>query len=443
MRKRKQTFWLSAGVLFIILLSVGWGISKRGGLSTPNGPTHESPGAATEMGASTPPFLPDTPSPVPSQIPTFKPFPTPTSIPLSTQTPTLTPSNPNQNDNFPLGLYDVPLQDFLTVREAGFDFVHIYDSKQTLENAANYLRAAQAVGLQVMQNMPSAHLHDGDEFWIKWVSTLAAYNNLAWWYLPEEPRRADHKAMQRLYEIVHQYDPQGRPAAVYFGTTHLDQWCDVSDIMILPAYPEYHQFPRVVARAWPDIARDACQDKGVVSVQALFDANFNGTGERPTLADVRTDAYTAIIAGSQGLAWYSYGRGKDLPDLWSAVKTVAQEVKTLSPIIAAPPISPTFQVRVLSGPTQSPAFEGRSYDSVMTLQKIHAGAIYILAVNLAEAPVTLQFENLPEDIIEVEVLSESRTLSITNKAFRDEFSPTSSHIYKVGAQIGNDTVGER
>jgi hypothetical protein len=278
------------------------------------------------------------------------------------------------DSGFTLALYDVPMEALPAVRAAGFTFVHVYDSRQSLTDAIRYLAAAEAVGLQVIQNMPSAHLHDGDEYWIEWVSTLAAYDNLAWWYLPEEPRVADYEAMRRLSEIVHEYDPHGRPAATYFGTTHLARWCDVPDIMLVPAYPDYHRAPRAVARAWLDIAWDACPGKTVVSVQTLFDANFDGTGDRPTPVEARGDAYTAIIAGSQGLAWYSYYRGKDLPVLWSAVQELAGEFATLAPVITSPPVSQTIHALVLSGPLYSPDFEGHTYDSIQILQKTHSGA---------------------------------------------------------------------
>jgi hypothetical protein len=351
----------------------------------------------------------------------------------STTSEDLRPTNESEQ-NFPLGLYDMPMEALPTVQAAGFELAHFYDSRQSLTDAIRYLAAAQGAGLQVMQNMPSSHLHDGDEFWIRWVSTLAAYDNLAWWYLPEEPRPADHEAMRRLYEIVHEYDPKGRPAVVYFGTTHLAQWCDVADIILVPAYPEYHRLPRAGVRAWIDIAREACPGKTVASVQTLFDANFDGTGDRPTPIETRSDAYTAVIAGSQGLLWYSYYRGKDLPDLWPAVQEVVLEIETLRPVITSPVISQTVRTRVVSGPTHSPRVEGRIYDSIQILEKTYAGATCILAVNLAEAPVTVQFEGLSEDATEASALFEERRIPIANQAFRDEFSPAAVHVYKVMPQ---------
>jgi len=348
-----------------------------------------------------------------------------------TQTLTFTRTAEDDASSFPLRLYDVPVEDLPVVAAAGFQAVHLYDSRQTLTSAIRYLEAAEEAGLQVIQNMPSAYLHDGDEFWIEWVSTLAAYDNLVWWYLPEEPRITDQETMERLYEIVREYDTSRRPAAIYFGTTHLERWCNVSDIMLLPAYPEYHKAPRAVARAWLDIARDACPGKTVVSVQTLFDTNFDGTGDRPTPTEARSDAYTAIIAGSQGLAWYSYSRSKDLPELWSAIQEVAREIEILAPVIAAPALSQTIRPQILSGPNYSPDFEGHSYDSIQTLQKTRVGAIYILSVNLAEAPVMVQFEGLPEDATEVNVLFEERILPIVDKAFRDEFQPAAVHIYMI------------
>jgi hypothetical protein len=333
--------------------------------------------------------------------------------------------------DFSLGLYDVPLESLPVARAAGFGLVHLYESRQSLTEAIRYLAAAQGAGLKVIQNMPSAHLYSGDSFWIKWVKTLAAYDNLAWWYLPEEPRRADHQALRRLYEIVREYDPRGRPAAMYLGTTRLEGWCDVSDIILVPAYPEYHGEPRVVARAWIDIAQEACPGKRIVSVQTLFDTNFDGTGDRPEAHEARADAYTAIAAGSDGLVWYSFYRGKDLPDLWPAVQEIVQEIQTLNPVITSPPISQTIRVRVLSGPSYSPEFEGHVYDSIQMLQKTYGAASYIVAINMAEAPVSVQFEGLSANATEAQVLFEGRMLPITDGGFPDEFSPAAVHIYLI------------
>jgi hypothetical protein len=332
---------------------------------------------------------------------------------------------------FVLGLYDVPMEDLPTVKAAGFDLVHLYDSQQSLPHAMRYLAAAQGAGLRVIQNMPSKHLHDGREFWVNWVSTLAAYDNLAWWYLPEEPRSSDYEAMREIYEIVREYDPKGRPAAVYFGTTQLTQWCGITDILLVPAYPEYHQAPRADVRAWLDIAQESCPGKAVVSVQALFDANFNGTGDRPTPDEARTDAYTALISGSQGLLWYSYVRGKDLPALWPAVQGVTREIEALTPVITSPAIPQTIHTRVLSGPTHSPKVEGRTYDSILVLQKRHAEATYLLAVNLAEEPVTVRFEDLSDDGAEVTRLFDEHAMPVSNRTFRDEFAPAAVHVYKI------------
>jgi hypothetical protein len=335
---------------------------------------------------------------------------------------------------FPLGLYAVPPEELPSVRAAGFDFVHIYDSQQSLSNAIRYLTLAEEAGLQVMQNMPVGHLHDGDEFWIDWVSTLAAHDNLMWWYMPEEPGADDQAAMRRLYQIVRQYDPKGRPAALYLGTTHVEGRCDMSDILVVPAYPEYHEAPRVDVWYWIDTARQACPDKAVISVPALFDANFDGTGDRPTPAEARTDVYTAIIGGSPALAWYSYSRGKDLPDLWPAVQEIAKEIKGLTPMLTAPPVAQTIQARVLSGPTYSPSVEGYRSGAIQISQKNHAGTTYILAVNLAEESLAVQFEGLPENAVQVNLLFEERTLPVMDQAFRDEFSASAVHIYKVITQ---------
>jgi len=70
----------------------------------------------------------------------------------------------------------------------------------------------------------------------------------------------------------------------------------------------------------------------------------------------------------------------------------------------SPSVSETVRALILSGPLHSPGFESHTYDSIQILQKTHAGATYILASNLAEATVEVQFEGLPQNAIEVSVI---------------------------------------
>jgi len=355
--------------------------------------------------------------------------------------PGVTVDNEEANlDFFPLGLYDVKLNadDFAEVKARGFNMVHIYDPTQSLADAEAYLEAAAAAGLRVRQNMPSQYLYRGDEFWIEWVTTLSAYDALAWWYIPEEPiiHDYDHATIARLYEIIHQYDPQHRPAALYFGTTHgLEDWCDVVDIIMIGCYPEYHEEPRACVKRDIDGARADCPSRVVIGVPQFFDgSDWGGTAGHPTPHEARYDAYTALIAGAKGLDWYSYWRGVGLTELWEGLQETAHELNELGPVVLSPDAPQTVTVSVISGPTQSPETVGYVYDSIQILQKGERGT-YLFASNVATDTVVAEFSGLSSDVIAVDVLYEGRMIPVSAGSFRDTFAEADVHIYRVVASI--------
>jgi hypothetical protein len=336
-------------------------------------------------------------------------------------------------DFFPLGLYAVPSDAFDQVEAGGFNMVQIYHWNQSLAEAQAYLEAAEAAGLRVRQNMPRDYLYAGDAFWIEWVTTLSAYDALAWWNLPEEPiiRGTDYAIMARLYEIVRQYDPQQRPAVLYFGTTQgLEDWCDVEDIIAVGCYPEYMGQPRACMKYWIDRARQACPSKVVIGVPPFFDSNeFGVPGGYPTPHEARFDAYTALITGAKGLNWFYYLGGVSLTELWEGLQEIVSELNALGPVMLSPDVPQTVTVSVISGPAQSPEVYGQYvYDSIQILQKGEGGA-YIFASNLATDTVVAEFSGLSADVRAVVVLYERRIIPVSGGSFRDSFAEADVHIY--------------
>jgi hypothetical protein len=340
------------------------------------------------------------------------------------------PLDPAQLTGFPLGLYDVDTASFATIQAAGLDRAHRYNSTQSQDDAIAYLQAAEAVGLDVMQNMPSDYLTYSESFWTDWIDAVSSYNALAVWYLPEEP--TNQTAIERLHDLIRLRDPQSRPAGTYFAAlTTLDQWCDSVDVLHIGAYPEYSGQPRASMMARFDIAQEACPDIPIIGVPMLFDTNFDGTGDYPTPHEARADAYTAFIAGVRGLHWYSYAHGQNLPDLWQAVQDIVAELNSLQPVLVASDSAPTAQVQMLSGPAQSPPVSGRVYDSIQIKQKVYQDEIYLFAVNLATDTVVAEFSNLSPEFTMAEVLFEDRSLSVTSGAFSDSFAEADVHIYRL------------
>jgi hypothetical protein len=330
---------------------------------------------------------------------------------------------------WPIGLFDIPLADHSALQNTGFDTVHQFNSTQTLSQAIAYLDSAEAAGLQVIQNMPSDSLYESDEFWIDWVQSLRDHDALIWWYLPEEP--SDRGATRRLYRIVREYDPRQRPAITYFATMALGTWCDSVDGILVGSFPEYYEEPRANMIARVDLAQEACPGWPIIAVPMLFDTHFDGTGDYPTPAEARCDAYAAIIAGARGLHWYSYSRGVGLTDLWSKLQEVSLELSSLTSVLTSPPVFQSIRSQILSGPNQSPLTEGRVYHSIQTWQAGYLGDTYLCAANLATDTVTTRFTGLTGRTEPVQVLFESRSVEVVDEAFEDIFTPNQVHVYYV------------
>lgn len=350
-------------------------------------------------------------------------------------TPTPPPSFPRlAPPAWPIGLFDVPRADHSLLPSTGFDTVHQFNSTQTISRAIAYLDSAEAAGLQVVQNMPSGSLYESDEYWIDWVQSLSDYDTLVWWYLPEEP--TDYGATRRLYRIVREYDSWQRPAITYFATTAIGTWCNAVDGILIGSFPEYYGEPRANVIARVDQVQEVCPGWPVIATPMFFDTHFDGTGDYPTPAEARFDAYATIIAGARGLHWYSYARGVGLTDLWSALQEVSLELSSLKGVLTSPPVFQSIRSQILSGPNQSPPTEGRIYDSIQTWQAEYLGDTYLFAANLATGTVTARFTGLTGRVEPVEVLFESRLVDVVGEAFEDSFYPNDVHVYHVAAFSG-------
>ena len=342
--------------------------------------------------------------------------------------PIAPPSFPKPSlSKWPIGLFDVALTAHSNLHNTDFDTVHQFNSTQTITQAITYLDSAQAANLQVIQNMPEDSFYKSDEFWINWVQSLDSHTALLWWYLPEEP--TDYGAIKRLYGIVRQYDNQQHPVVTYFPNPDLNIWCNTFDAVLIGSFPEYWHVPRANMMARVDLAQTACPNVPVIATPMFFDSNFDGSGDYPSSAEARFDAFTAIIAGARGLHWYSYYRGVGLTDLWAALQTLSSNIASLHGVLTSPPVLQSIQVQILSGPLQSPQTEGLVYDSIQIWQAKYSGDIYIFASNLATETVKARFTGLTERTEPVEVLFESRSINVVNETFEDIFGANRIHIY--------------
>jgi hypothetical protein len=59
----------------------------------------------------------------------------------------------------------------------------------------------------------------------------------------------------------------------------------------------------------------------------------------------------------------------------------------------------------------------------------------LLAANIAQEPLTIEFHGLPSDAASIEALFESRNLPLTDGRFQDAFDAYEVHVYKAAGYV--------
>jgi hypothetical protein len=116
------------------------------------------------------------------------------------------------------------------------------------------------------------------------------------------------------------------------------------------------------------------------------------------------------------------------------MQEVIIELKTLLPILILPDPTQNITLNIISGPTRSePTAVGSTVLDFDSIQKIQKGAQgeYLLASNIGDGTVVVEFEGIPATATVVEVLFEQRVIALNQGAFADTFNEADVHIYKI------------
>lgn len=255
-------------------------------------------------------------------------------------------------DVFPLGVYDAHGDEaFSDLSNSHFNMAHVYSSTMSLEAAERYLKKAAQHNLNVMMNMPSSKLNAGEAFWKEYITACAKYDNLAWWYIPEEPKKDQYEHVENLYNWIKRYDPKKRPAGTYHAggrtTEALRFWQKVNDFVLSGSYPNYYEQPRIWVK-W----KMEQEIKGMPEAAPVFCGQFFALDKPPIQPkEAYHDSYLGIVSGAKAIVLYSYSRGiSECPkETWEAYKKVADEIGgkgNLGPVILSPDVPQKIKRRI-------------------------------------------------------------------------------------------------
>ncbi|MBI3920107.1 MAG: hypothetical protein HY318_01720 [Armatimonadetes bacterium] len=220
------------------------------------------------------------------------------------------------------------------------------------------------------------------------VRALKDHPAILGWYISDE--RQDVESVRRHHQWVKQEDP-------FHPTLHVGGYscislpfADAADIIGVDQYPVTHERPWAiteVADIMDELQRKICrgQRPAWTVVQAvggyLWNEDVRERGYKfppdealkyraPTPREIRCMTYLALTHGATGLLYYYHKEIKvayDSEVRWSAVKSIAKEVRDLSTVLLAPDYEPGK----ITGDNPKVHWKAKSRD----------GKLFVIAVN--------------------------------------------------------------
>jgi hypothetical protein len=252
----------------------------------------------------------------------------------------------------------------------------------------------------------------------------------------------------RIPIVFDQYESLSSPGTVEFGTLSSPhstfRWRDISDVISCDPYPVGNvpasdetaegatlSPPMMRTSIWTRATvQQVYSSRPVWMVLQLYVLN----GEFPTYAQMRTQAYKAIINGANGILWWGFVSEKGVEYEWYVLnnhqpyfdfKRLSQEVMGLEPFLILP-----SQQQLLSSVSDS---------RIEYLVKENSNQLVIFASNFSDQPIgNVTFTLSPSvtgTVAPVTVYSESRTVPLNpGLTFTDNFNGYDVHVYTIALQ---------
>jgi hypothetical protein len=353
---------------------------------------------------------------------------------------------------FPLGWFGSVNEAHLAeLADSPFNCLLAYGSdREPKERMLRFLDAMHSAGLKLVYCLNDVYptatylestgwegLHGNDAIAAAVVAAYREHPAILAWYLNDE---LPHKLVPQLedhYERVRKADPAHPCFIVLCNRSELAYFPETTDILGVDPYP----IPRDLITRVADFvtaARSAVRENQPVWLvpQAFAWYQYNsknpdrghpptaeelGTGRAPTYEEERCMTYLGLIHGAKGLIYYCYYDLRVLPqyrEMWAGMKTIAAEVKTLTPALLS--TEPAGKWRVTS--TDSP---------VRATLLRQDDTLYLLAANPGTNAWRVGFDLQRRIAPEVEVRFENRRLSVRQGRFEDKFLPLAVHVYAI------------
>ncbi|PYN09258.1 MAG: hypothetical protein DME02_04230 [Candidatus Rokuibacteriota bacterium] len=265
-----------------------------------------------------------------------------------------------------------------------------------------------------------------------YVQDLATQPGTAGFYTIDECLPSLIPGAFTQYDRLRRLAPSTITFMANFGDGNLSLWRDATDIVATDPYPMFGAEPaggynhKQVAD-WTANARAVVNDaRPIMTVLQFF--QFTSLGRWPTLSEMRSHAYMAIVEGAQGLWWWSLGDNAlrivcnntlypERTGYMNNLKSVVNEIAALEPVLLAD--------------DSTGSLTGNSNTAIKTKVKVVGGKGYVFSYNSTNTNqnATFTWTTAPGAVT---VNAENRTLTASSSSFTDSFGPYAAHVYVIG-----------
>jgi hypothetical protein len=346
-------------------------------------------------------------------------------------------------DFFPIGIFNVPVKESTHVRDAGFNTV-----LPVLQ------QGGQAPEDLLVRRNPGRRTEDEESQSVRWVySSLQGRNPIreeGWrqdqlrstvmnsprksvlcMYIADEPELSGTPpAFLYSYRKYIQQEFSSLPtAAAMVRTRFLPYYTFCSDWLLVDPYPVPNR-PLTWLSDSLDQAKKQVGANRVMAVIQAFGGEANasrGWSRFPTLEEMRTLAFLAVVHGARGILFYDYPSASKTEAHWEVVTRVVRDLNGVYPWLVRPTAQQDPDAWCLTA-------EGwkRDRDPVhaTVFQAAEAETHWMLiAVNPTNNTVEARFEGLRgRDQVLREALA-GRPVVLRKGVIMDRFSPQSVHVY--------------
>jgi len=349
---------------------------------------------------------------------------------------------------FPIGWYgSVNTQHLAEIAGSPFNCLLAYGTDTTPKSEmVPFLDALQAKGLKLVYCLndvyPTAEyfahktwegIEGNDAIAAAVVKAYRDHPAIIAWYLNDE---IPHKLVPQLtdyYARIKQADPSRADFIVLCNRSELPYFPDTTDIFGVDPYPIPHD-PITRVSSFVDAARAAVKDRQSVWLvpQAFAWYQYNSknpdrghtptpeelrSGRAPSYEEGRCMTYLGLIHGAKGLIYYCYYDLRVLPqyaEMWGWMKSIASEVRELTPALVSAEASPVCQA-------EPP-------DLHATVRKV-GNRYYLLAANPGAVAQNAKFKIKGAGSRGASVLFENRSVQLKHGNLQDTFLPLAVHVY--------------